>query len=58
MIGKRSSLIKYPKDGVIHCKAMRRLANSSLCNILTLSFFPKDYIVANMKILLVDHLEW
>ena len=24
MIGKRSSLIKYPKDGVIHCKAMQR----------------------------------
>ncbi|KAF3956781.1 hypothetical protein CMV_018133 [Castanea mollissima] len=24
MTGKRSSLIKYPKDGVIHCKAMRR----------------------------------
>ena len=52
--GKRGSLIKFPKGGVICCKVMQRWENSSLLIIITTLFLCqllKDYIGINLSIL-------
>ncbi|KAK7848153.1 hypothetical protein CFP56_005502 [Quercus suber] len=55
MTGKRSSLIKYPKDGVIHYKAMRSVDGGHCVVFETLDDITAYRLMS--KIILLQYLK-